>query len=961
MAKKTTKKSKKSSSSAPKSGNNVQVVARFRPQNSREVKKKGSICVNISDNAERVALDAPRIGKYSFNFDRIFGMESQQKDVFQMVGLPVVKDVFNGYNGTVFVYGQTGAGKSFSMMGPNVEGSGYCDDNNLKGLIPRIVEKIFETVQESEEHLEFTIQVSYIEIYMEKIRDLFDPTRNNLGIKEDRESGKGIYVDGCSNEYVTTVEEVFRLMKQGASNRVVAGHLQNAESSRSHSIFIITLNQKDLNKMESKSGTLFLVDLAGSEKVKKTQAEGQLLEEAKQINKSLSALGNVINALTDGKTKHIPYRDSKLTRLLQDSLGGNCRTTLIICCSPSTWNAEETVSTLRFGNRAKSIKNKAKVNKEYTAKELKKLLDRTKKELKSIKSYAAGLEEELKLFKTDGTLPSSDGASNEVGEDEEGRKMSLDALPHVAELRDRNDELEKLLEDEKKRVEELLDEKEKLEDDLQDAKVKIETKDKQLDEQEVTIKEHEDMSNQFETANSELEQLRVDMERLQHEHNEQQLEMDSLRSEKTMLEGEIEILKEDEKNKLSQPVVSTDALMKAYEDEMDTMNELGTPSTPSINKLFAGAATSTADSNSPRPSPLKPEIIERHQELLKQEKSGLTTDISTAATTEEPSLNTELQREYSELKDENKYFYEKIQQLSERNDKLEQKNSKLEKVSRQLKSQKVALMHDLRNRCDKVIELSVSLDEAHDEVNRVRAVLQTKEPQYQLEQFKKQLMQLRKNHQELVNKYSNLELQKKVLDNKLNIRNERIKNLEQALEKVIAKNNKQSDRHMQFRSRAIQQEQAMQREIKALKLRVKQLQQIQQSQARPHEPRIVRPLRGGKKSQSISNFNVPPSIRGGGAAHTPMSPSSSVSGVSSAHSTPTQGGTPSRGNFSLSDLFFNDKSPASSTFSSPPGTMVDLPAPNRWASPSTKGGNDENEDNGEESSASEADVSIGDF
>jgi len=263
-------------------------------------------------------------------------------------------------------------------MGPNNSLTGYCDDPVLKGLIPRIIDSIFEHVQSADPSLEFTIQVSYLEIYLEKLKDLLDrmelighsviclfctkpllwltivninteASKNNLLIKEDKD--RGIHVAGLTEEYVTSASEVFDLMKIGASNRVVSSTRMNAESSRSHSIFIITLNQKDTAKQESRSGKLFLVDLAGSEKVKKTGAEGILLEEAKNINKSLSVLGNVINSLTDGKSSHIPYRDSKLTRLLQDSLGGNSRTTLIINCSSSSYNEFESISTLRFGTR----------------------------------------------------------------------------------------------------------------------------------------------------------------------------------------------------------------------------------------------------------------------------------------------------------------------------------------------------------------------------------------------------------------------------------------------------------------------------------------------------------------------------------------------------------------------------------------------------------------------------------
>lgn len=896
MAKKL-KKDKKDTKRPP-SSNNVQVVARFRPQNAREIREKGEVCMEINDEGTHVTVEVPKNGKHSFNFDKIFGMETKQDDVYQVVGLPIVEDIFNGYNGTVFVYGQTGAGKSFSMMGPNVEGTGYCDDPDLKGLIPRIVENIFDTVMNSEDHLEFTIQVSYIEIYMEKIRDLFDPSRDNLQIKEDRESGKGIYVDGCKNEYVTNVDEVFKLMKTGASNRVVAGHLQNAESSRSHSIFIINLQRKDLQKMESRSGTLFLVDLAGSEKVKKTHAEGQLLEEAKTINKSLSALGNVINALTDGKAKHVPYRDSKLTRLLQDSLGGNCRTTLVICCSPSSWNGEETLSTLRFGNRAKSIKNNAKVNKEYTAKELKKMLDKTKKELKSMKSYAEGLEEELKLIKINGTSETStDGTSTTI---------TLEKLPHVAELKDRNEELEKLLEEEKKRVEELLDLKEKLEDESNDYKLKLENVEAQLKETEEAFIERDEAAVQLEASNVELENLRTKIESLEHELTEKTLEIDSLRSERDMLEGEIKILNQD---KVQIQEVSADVLMKAYEDLVDVDATSPLQSPQSQLQLGGQEQDNIIQTEIPSLTPLKSQVLETQLSDNNNDENQENNQIET---------DSNLHKENSDLRDENKYFMEMIQKLSERNSTLEERNTKLEKVCKQLKSQKSALMQDLRNRCDKVVELSVNLDEIQDENNRIKNLLQTKDLPYQFEQMRKQFIHIRKNYQEVVNKLSNLEMQKKIVDNKLNIRNERIQGLDQALQKVIAKNNAQSDRFLQYRSKAIQQEQSMQKEIDLLKLQIKELQSvINNTTTQQSENRVVK-LRGGKKTNDL-----PPSIRGGGGTntstantspYTPRSDNSSSYAASSAYSTPSQisqvespvSTTP----FSLSDIFFSGaKSP----------------------------------------------------
>ena len=196
--------------------------------------------------------------------------------------------------------------------------------------------------------------------------------------------------------YVNNVEQMKRVMKTGADNRTIAATKMNERSSRSHSIFILSLFQKDLDNDTIKQSSLFFVDLAGSEKIAKTHVTGQQLEEAKNINKSLSALGNVINALTSDKKEHIPYRDSKLTRILQESLGGNSKTTLILACSPCAYNDKETLSTLRFGNRAKSIKNTPIINEEKSSKELKNLLEQAERKIQQQEIVIERLESELK-------------------------------------------------------------------------------------------------------------------------------------------------------------------------------------------------------------------------------------------------------------------------------------------------------------------------------------------------------------------------------------------------------------------------------------------------------------------------------------------------------------------------------------------------------------------------------------
>lgn len=245
-----------------------------------------------------------------------------------------------------------------------------------------MVEQIFDQIADAPEYIEFRLKLSLVEIYMEKLRDLIDIQRTDLKIRESKT--RGIYIQNCTQAYVASPHEVMKYIKLAISNRAHGQTNMNEASSRSHMVFIFTVYQNNLQDLSAKSAKLSIIDLAGSQKVAKSGAEGKLLDEAKQINKSLSALGNVINALTEAKMTHIPYRDSKLTRILQESLGGNARTSLIVCVSPSALNDTETLSTLRFGNRAKNIKNKPKVNREFTVAELLLLLEKAELRIKEL-------------------------------------------------------------------------------------------------------------------------------------------------------------------------------------------------------------------------------------------------------------------------------------------------------------------------------------------------------------------------------------------------------------------------------------------------------------------------------------------------------------------------------------------------------------------------------------------------
>ena len=414
---------------------NVKVIARFRPMNELE-RTSGNEQVCVFTSPTSLQFNSTREKNvYRYNFDRIFTPSSTQEDIYSFGVKEIIDSVLNGYNGTVLAYGQTSSGKTYTMQGE-------MEPPSTQGIIPRMISHVFKYIYNTE-GTDFIIKVSMIEIYQEKIRDLLDITRVNLNIRED--NIKGIYVDGCSERYVGCPNDVLALLELGSSNRAQAATNMNEHSSRSHSIFILTINQTNKKDGGSKIGKLYLVDLAGSEKISKTGATGHTLEEAKIINKSLTTLGRVINNLTDGKSTHVPYRESKLTRVLQESLGGNSKTCLIITCSPSIYNESETLSTLRFGERAKKIKNKPKINKEITVAELQKLVERLKENLKQANARINQLEN---FIKQNGLkIPESDYKKEDEEEEEKKKEKEEKEKEKDAELK--YEEIKKKLDNKK--------------------------------------------------------------------------------------------------------------------------------------------------------------------------------------------------------------------------------------------------------------------------------------------------------------------------------------------------------------------------------------------------------------------------------------------------------------------------------------------------------------------------------
>ncbi|XP_078702020.1 kinesin-like protein KIF11 isoform X2 [Branchiostoma floridae x Branchiostoma belcheri] len=356
---------------------NIQVMVRVRPLNQTEKSKGSHSIVDVKNNREVcVATKEPGFGGHNtkkFTFDQAFNPNSKQVDVYKEVVMPLLDEVLEGYNCTVFAYGQTGSGKTYTMEGERSPDAGIAwDKDPLAGLIPRTLHQIFDKLS-GQAVDEFLVKVSFIELYNEELFDLLGPGETPPKLTTLYEDRKGsVVIKGLEEVQVHNKDEVYSILEHGSAKRQTAATLMNAHSSRSHSVFMITVHIKETTidgEELLKIGKLNLVDLAGSENIGRSGAVNQRAREAGNINQSLLTLGRVITALVE-HAPHVPYRESKLTRLLQDSLGGRTKTSIIATISPASSNLEETLSTLDYAHRAKNITNRPEVNRKLSKKGL---------------------------------------------------------------------------------------------------------------------------------------------------------------------------------------------------------------------------------------------------------------------------------------------------------------------------------------------------------------------------------------------------------------------------------------------------------------------------------------------------------------------------------------------------------------------------------------------------------------
>ena len=518
----------------------VKVVVRCRPLGGKEMEEQRECIVNVDMNNCSIEVDNPQNikEKKTFTFDHTYDWRATQELIFNQTALPILESIMEGYNGTIFAYGQTGTGKTYTMEGN--------DNETDKGIIPRSIDWIFNNIKNYPAQ-QFLVRVSFVEIYNEEVRDLLSKVkRQKLNV---REKDKVFYVENVTIIQSENSKMTLDIMKAGRVNRATGATKMNPGSSRSHSIFSITVESSttdEAGEAHYKVGKLNLVDLAGSERQSKTESTGERFIEATKINLSLTCLGSVINKLVSGKQQYIPYRDSKLTMLLQDSLGGNTKTVMIANVGPADYNYDETLNTLWYASRAKKIKNKPRINEDPKDA----LLRQYQEEIELMKKKLLQMGKGDLVMQISG---STGGGKNIINEEKQIQKALEDMENERKQFREQSEAAINQIKEQKNKSEE---EKKKLIEEIK----------KKNEENNIKKKEGEELLAKYRNIKSKM----IKGDDTQKKVKEQEIEIKRQREELEIKKREEQRLKEIQEEKEK----NTIDLKKKYDTKKQNIDDL---------------------------------------------------------------------------------------------------------------------------------------------------------------------------------------------------------------------------------------------------------------------------------------------------------------------------------------------------------------------------------------------------
>uniref|UniRef100_A0AAX7SCV7 Kinesin-like protein n=1 Tax=Astatotilapia calliptera TaxID=8154 RepID=A0AAX7SCV7_ASTCA len=750
----------------------IKVVCRFRPLNSAEVARGDQYIPKFKGD------DCVLMGK-PYYFDRVFQSKTTQEEFYNAVAQKIVKDVLEGYNGTIFAYGQTSSGKTHTM------------------------------------------EVSYFEIYLDKIRDLLDVSKTNLPVHEDK--NRVPYVKGCTERFVCTPDEVMEAIDEGKNNRSVAVTNMNEHSSRSHSIFLINIKQENSKTEQKLTGKLYLVDLAGSEKVGKTGAEGTVLDEAKMINKSLSALGIVISALAEGSS-YIPYRDSKMTRILQDSLGGNCRTTMVICCSPSAYNDAETRTTLLFGQRAKTIKNQVTMNVELTAEQWKSKWEKEKEKNKTLRNTVTWLENELTRWRSGESVPADEQFDKEKAKEEVQAlesthhndktppKPALSSLPGVkltdAEKEKYEAEMAKLYKE--------LDDKD---DEINQQSQLVETlKQQMLDQEELLAssrRDHHTLQTELNRLLAENEASKEEVKEVLQALEELAVNYDQKSQEVENKTKEFEALSE-ELNEKSSSLASIDSELQKLKEMTNHQKKRVTEMMSSLLKDLAEIGIAVGSNDIKESSGLIDEEFTVARLYISKMKSEVKTMVKRSKLLE--STQTETTQKLDETESELTACQLRISQQEAKIKSLTESLQNVEQKKRQLEENVDSLSEEIvRTRAQE----KVNAMEKENEIQSANEVKEAVEKQIQThrEAHQRQISSLRDEldaKEKLITELQDLNQQIMLEQERLRVEHEKLKAADQEKSRQLEELTVQQDRREQARQDLKGLEETVARELQTL-------------------------------------------------------------------------------------------------------------------------------------------------